>query len=73
MTRLKASYLRFDINTVIASKSKAMKKALKPLVDKLFDEINNLDYVARSKSVPNANKYCTTTVSSLNDVLAKLS
>ncbi|MCO5573230.1 hypothetical protein L7F22_026999 [Adiantum nelumboides] len=70
--RLKASYLRFDINTVIASKSKAEKKALKPLVDKLFDEINNLDYAARSKSVPNANKYYSTTVSSLNDVLAKL-
>ncbi|KAH7432583.1 hypothetical protein KP509_07G029100 [Ceratopteris richardii] len=70
--RLKASYLRFDINTVIASKSKAEKKVLKPLVDKLFDEINNLDYAARTKSTPNANKYYATTVSSLNDVLAKL-
>eukprot|EP00250_Pteridium_aquilinum_P002316 c12514_g1_i1 orf=1020-1688(-) len=70
--RLKAGYLRFDLNTVIASKSKEEKKALKSLVNKLFSEIDNLDYAARSKSSSNAEKYYATTVSSLNDVLAKL-
>lgn len=70
--RLKASCLRYDLNTIIASKSKAEKKALKSLVSKLFDEINNLDYAARSKSSSNAAKYYATTVSSLKDVLAKI-
>lgn len=70
--RSQASYLRFDLNTVIASKPKEEKKALKSLSTKLFNTINNLDYAARSKSTTQAEKYYGETVSALNDVLAKL-
>ncbi|VVB12224.1 unnamed protein product [Arabis nemorensis] len=70
--RLKASYLRYDLNTIISSKSKDEKKSLKELSTKLFDTINNLDYAAKKKSTPDAEKYYSETVSTLNDVLAKL-
>ncbi|KAL8130195.1 hypothetical protein V2J09_019350 [Rumex salicifolius] len=70
--RLRASYLRYDLNTVIAAKPKEEKKSLKELTGKLFQEIDNLDYAARMKSSPEAEKYYATTVSTLNDVLAKL-
>ncbi|KAJ4912798.1 hypothetical protein Rs2_07419 [Raphanus sativus] len=70
--RLRASYLRYDLNTIISSKSKDEKKSLKALTGKLFDTINNLDYAAKKKSTPDAEKYYAETVSSLNDVLAKL-
>ncbi|KAF8047588.1 hypothetical protein N665_2938s0003 [Sinapis alba] len=70
--RLRASYLRYDLNTIISSKSKDEKKSLKELTGKLFDTINNLDYAAKKKSTPDAEKYYSATVSALNDVLAKL-
>uniref|UniRef100_A0A0F7GZM8 16 kDa subunit of oxygen evolving system of photosystem II n=1 Tax=Erodium foetidum TaxID=337372 RepID=A0A0F7GZM8_9ROSI len=70
--RLRASYLRYDLNTVIAAKSKEEKKSLKELTGKLFQTINNLDYAAKVKSSSEAEKYYGETVSSLNDVLAKL-
>lgn len=70
--RLKAGYLRFDLNTVISAKSKDEKKSLKELTGKLFDTISNLDHAAKIKSTPEAEKYYAQTVSSLNDVLAKL-
>ncbi|CAH2078383.1 unnamed protein product [Thlaspi arvense] len=70
--RLKASYLRYDLNTIISSKAKDEKKSLKELTGKLFDTINNLDYAAKNKSTPMAEKYYAETVSTLNDVLAKL-
>ncbi|KAL9392624.1 hypothetical protein Peur_016544 [Populus x canadensis] len=70
--RLKAGYLRFDLNTVISAKSKDEKKSLKELTGKLFDTISNLDYAAKIKSTPEAEKYYAQTVSTLNDVLAKL-
>ena len=70
--RLKASYLRYDLNTVISAKPKEEKKPLKLLTAKLFDTIDNLDYAAKSKSTPKAEKYYAETVSALNDVLAKL-
>jgi len=70
--RLRASYLRYDLNTVISAKPKEEKKSLKELTGKLFQEIDNLDYAARMKSSPEAAKYYATTVSTLNDVLAKL-
>uniref|UniRef100_A0A1J3D071 16 kDa subunit of oxygen evolving system of photosystem II n=1 Tax=Noccaea caerulescens TaxID=107243 RepID=A0A1J3D071_NOCCA len=70
--RLRASYLRYDLNTIISSKSKDEKKSLKELTGKLFDTINNLDYAAKKKSSADAEKYYAETVSSLNDVLAKL-
>ncbi|KAF8096986.1 hypothetical protein N665_0298s0050 [Sinapis alba] len=70
--RLRASYLRYDLNTIISSKSKDEKKSLKELTGKLFDTINNLDYAAKKKSTPDAEKYYSETVSTLNDVLAKL-
>ncbi|KAJ6377025.1 hypothetical protein OIU76_026062 [Salix suchowensis] len=70
--RLKASYLRYDLNTVISAKSKDEKKSLKELTGKLFDTISNLDHAAKIKSSPEAEKYYVQTVSALNDVLAKL-
>ncbi|KFK28703.1 hypothetical protein AALP_AA7G035700 [Arabis alpina] len=70
--RSKASYLRYDLNTIISSKSKDEKKSLKELSTKLFDTINNLDYAAKRKSTADAEKYYSETVSTLNDLLAKL-
>ncbi|KAB5533896.1 hypothetical protein DKX38_016982 [Salix brachista] len=70
--RLKASYLRYDLNTVISSKPKDEKKSLKELTGKLFDTISNLDHAAKIKSSPEAEKYYAQTVSALNDVLAQL-
>ncbi|KHN34510.1 Oxygen-evolving enhancer protein 3-2, chloroplastic [Glycine soja] len=70
--RLRAEYLRFDLNTVIAGKPKDEKKSLKELTGKLFQDISNLDHAAKIKSSPEAEKYYAATVSSLNDVLAKL-
>ncbi|KAK3188227.1 hypothetical protein Dsin_027788 [Dipteronia sinensis] len=70
--RLRASYLRFDLNTVISAKPKDQKQYLKDLTGKLFQTISNLDHAAKIKSTPEAEKYYAETVSSLNDVLAKL-
>ncbi|XP_006288420.2 oxygen-evolving enhancer protein 3-2, chloroplastic [Capsella rubella] len=70
--RLRASYLRYDINTVISAKPKGEKQNLKELTGKLFQTIDNLDHAAKSKSSPDAEKYYSETVSSLNNVLAKL-
>ncbi|KAK8517362.1 hypothetical protein V6N13_092643 [Hibiscus sabdariffa] len=70
--RLKAEYLRYDLNTVIDSKPKDEKKTLKELTKKLFNTIDDLDHAAKIKSTPEAEKYYALTVSSLNDVLAKL-
>ncbi|KAI9120922.1 hypothetical protein K1719_007955 [Acacia pycnantha] len=70
--RLRAEYLRYDLNTVISAKPKDQKKSLKELTSKLFDDINNLDYAAKIKSTSQAEKYYAETVSSLNDVLSKL-
>ncbi|KAL3820662.1 hypothetical protein ACJIZ3_006567 [Penstemon smallii] len=70
--RSKAEYLRFDLNTVISAKPKGEKEALKGLTGKLFQTISNLDHAAKIKSSSEAEKYYAETVSSLNDVLAKL-
>ncbi|GLT83149.1 hypothetical protein SLE2022_014580 [Rubroshorea leprosula] len=70
--RLRAEYLRFDLNTVISAKPKEEKKNLKELIGKLFQTISNLDHAAKIKSTPEAEKYYAETVSALNDVLAKL-
>ncbi|XP_074270096.1 oxygen-evolving enhancer protein 3, chloroplastic-like [Silene latifolia] len=70
--RLRASYLRYDLNTVIAAKPKEEKKSLKDLTAKLFSTIDNLDHAAKIKSSSEAEKYYAETVSSINDVLAKL-
>lgn len=43
--RSKAEYLRFDLNTIISSKSKEEKKPLKELTGKLFDTINQVSFV----------------------------
>nr|UTI93967.1 oxygen-evolving enhancer protein 3 [Pteroceltis tatarinowii] len=70
--RLKAEYLRYDLNTVISSKPKDEKNSLKALIGKLFQDISNLDHAAKIKSTPEAEKYYAETVSSLNSVLSKL-
>ncbi|GAA0153471.1 hypothetical protein Leryth_008721 [Lithospermum erythrorhizon] len=70
--RLRAEYLRYDLNTVIAAKSKEEKKSLKELTGKLFQTITNLDYAAKKKNSTQAEKYYEETVSTLNDVLSKL-
>ncbi|XP_072956121.1 oxygen-evolving enhancer protein 3-2, chloroplastic-like [Typha angustifolia] len=70
--RLKASYLRYDLNTIIAAKPKEEKKSLKDLTGKLFATIDGLDHAAKIKSTPEAEKYYAATTSALGDVLAKL-
>ncbi|KAK7277124.1 hypothetical protein RIF29_18274 [Crotalaria pallida] len=70
--RLRAEYLRYDLNTVISSKPKEEKQSLKDLTGKLLQDISNLDHAAKVKSTPEAEKYYAETVSTLNDVLAKL-
>ncbi|XP_057963264.1 oxygen-evolving enhancer protein 3, chloroplastic-like [Malania oleifera] len=70
--RLKAEYLRYDLNTIISAKPKDEKKSLKELTGKLFQTISNLDHAAKIKSSPEAEKYYAETVSTLNDVLSKL-
>ncbi len=70
--RLRAEYLRYDLNTVIASKPKDEKKSLQQLTGKLFSTISDLDHAAKIKSTPEAQKYYAATVSTLNDVLAKI-
>ncbi|XWS18250.1 hypothetical protein CRYUN_Cryun32bG0027200 [Craigia yunnanensis] len=69
---LKAEYLRYDLNIVISTKSKDEKKSLKELTGKLFDTIGDLDHATKNKSTLEAEKYFALTVSTLNDVLAKL-
>ncbi|PIN22182.1 hypothetical protein CDL12_05102 [Handroanthus impetiginosus] len=70
--RLKAEYLRYDLNTVISAKPKAEKQSLKDLTGKLFQTISNLDHAAKIKSSPEAEKYYAETVSALNDVLSRI-
>ncbi|KAL6656705.1 hypothetical protein ACP70R_004485 [Stipagrostis hirtigluma subsp. patula] len=70
--RLKASYLRYDLNTIIASKPKEEKKGLKELTGKLFNTIDDLDHAAKIKSPTEAEKYYAETKTALGDVLAKL-
>ncbi|KAF9588298.1 hypothetical protein IFM89_008715 [Coptis chinensis] len=67
-----AGYLRYDLNTIISSKSKDEKKILKDLTGKLFQNIDSLDYAAKKKSSSDAQKSFAATVSTLNDVLAKI-
>lgn len=40
--RLKAEYLRYDLNTIISAKPKEEKKTLKALTGKLFDTISEV-------------------------------
>ncbi|KAL6197999.1 hypothetical protein ACLB2K_027791 [Fragaria x ananassa] len=70
--RLKSSYLRYDLKTVISAKPKEEKESLKTLTGKLFQDLDNLDYAAKIKSTPQAEKYYAEAVSSLNDVVKKL-
>lgn len=42
--RLRASYLRYDLNTVISAKPKEEKQSLKELTGKLFQTIDNVSY-----------------------------
>ncbi|XP_043718729.1 oxygen-evolving enhancer protein 3-1, chloroplastic-like [Telopea speciosissima] len=70
--RLKASYLRYDLNTVISAMPKDQKKPLKDLIGVLFNTIDSLDHAAKIKSTPEAEKYYAATVSVLNDVLSKI-
>ncbi|KAK2352507.1 Oxygen-evolving enhancer protein 3-2, chloroplastic [Trifolium repens] len=70
--RLRAGYLRYDLNTIISSKPKDQKQSLKELTGKLFQDIDNLDYAAKQKSPSDAEKYYAIAVSTLNDVLSKI-
>ncbi|KAK9706569.1 hypothetical protein RND81_07G135700 [Saponaria officinalis] len=70
--RLRGGYLRYDLKTVISAKPKDEKKSLQELSTKLFSTIDNLDHAAKIKSSSEAEKYYAETVSSLNNVLAKL-
>lgn len=70
--RLKGSYLRYDLKTVLSAKSKEEKESLKTLTGKLFQDLDNLDHAAKIKSTTEAEKYYAEAVSSLNNVIAKL-
>ncbi|KAH0469193.1 hypothetical protein IEQ34_002425 [Dendrobium chrysotoxum] len=70
--RLKAQYLRYDLNTVISAKPKEEKKALKQLTSKLFSTIDDLDHAAKIKSTTEAEKYYAEAKSQLDDLIAKL-
>ncbi|KAF3778750.1 Oxygen-evolving enhancer protein 3-1 [Nymphaea thermarum] len=70
--RSKASYLRYDLKTIISAKPKDEKKSLKELTGKLFAAIDQLDRAAKIKSTADAEKYYEATVAALNDVLAKI-
>lgn len=70
--RSKAQTLGFDLKVIIDSKAKGEKKELTALKSKLFETINALDYAARAKSSPNAEKYYDQTVALLNKVIEKI-
>lgn len=70
--RSKAQYLSFDLKTILESKDKAVKKDLKALTSQLFESINKLDYAAKSKSTPKAEKAYAETVALLNKVVASI-
>lgn len=42
--RLRASYLRYDLNTIISAKPKDEKQSLKNLTGKLFQTIGNVSF-----------------------------
>lgn len=49
---LKAEYLRYDLNTVIAAKPKDEKKTLKDLTKKLFITIDDVCFLSFSLGLP---------------------
>lgn len=57
--RLKSEYLRFDLNTIIASKSKDEKKQLKDLTGKLFQNMADVSFCLYSRM------FCTLTLTKL--------
>lgn len=58
--RLKAEYLRYDLNTVISSKPKDEKKSLKELTGKLFQDISNVRLFTNlfQSLITNQNTFC---------------
>jgi len=70
--RSSASYLRYDLNTIEASKPKADKKAFKALTAKALDTLDTLDYAARVKSQPKAEKAYAETVALLGEFMSQL-
>jgi len=70
--RSSASYLRFDLNTIVASKPKEQRKSLKDLTAKMLAALDNLDFAARSKSSAKADKAYEESVALLNQVLAQV-
>lgn len=50
--RLKAEYLRYDINTIIATKPKDEKKSLRELTGKLFQTISEVSPQGLCPSLP---------------------
>ncbi|KAG0589445.1 hypothetical protein M758_1G019900 [Ceratodon purpureus] len=70
--RSTASYLRFDLNTIGASKPKEERKAFKALATKAIDAMDTLDYAARVKSPEKAAKAYAQVVASLDQVVAAI-
>ncbi|KAI3856975.1 hypothetical protein MKX03_019035 [Papaver bracteatum] len=70
--RSQAGYLRYDLKTIISSKSKEEKASLTELTNKLFTSLDNLDNAAKIKSSEAAAKSYADAVVTLNDVIAKL-
>ena len=70
--RSKGSYLRYDLKTIIDSKSKEEKKPLADLTSALLATIDKLDYAAKTKNSAEAEKYYAETKSALDSVLSKL-
>ncbi|XP_002992117.2 oxygen-evolving enhancer protein 3-2, chloroplastic [Selaginella moellendorffii] len=71
--RNKATYLRYDLKTIMDAKPKAERKALKKLTDNLFEVIDKLDFAARAKNPTDAGKCYAEAVAALDTVIAKIS
>ncbi|CAK9880119.1 unnamed protein product [Sphagnum jensenii] len=67
-----AGSLRYDLNTVIGSKPKEEKRALKAITAELYESLDKLDYAARVKSPTDAEKYYSKAVGLLKTVITKI-
>merc|ERR1719456_1224317 len=70
--RLQVGTLRFDLNTLAETKSKAEKKAVLAAKKQFFTDIEKVDFAIREKKIDAALKAYETAVTSLDAVLAKV-
>merc|ERR1711869_160462 len=70
--RLQVGTLRFDLNTLAATKPKSEKKSALAAKKKFFYDIERVDFAIREKKMQAALKAYETAASSLDVVIAKL-